>query len=96
MPPQVSFPKEWDVWHTENYWANEDNTKCYIELILVPFIMKKREELKLGKNHPALVLCFKGQTTPAIQALLLYNNIRPVQIPANCTDKLQPMYVSVV
>lgn len=53
--------------------------------------------VKLAESHPALVLfdCFKGQTTEDVQQMLLENNIRSVQILANCTDKLQPMDVSI-
>ena len=95
--PKISFPNGWDVWHTDNHWCNEVTTKRYIEKILVPFVTKKREELKLGKSHPALVLfdCFRGQTTGEIKKLLAANNILTVQIPPNCTDKLQPMDVAV-
>ena len=48
-------------------------------------------------THPALVLydCFCGHTTAKIKSLLEKNSIVPVQIPADCTDKLQPMDVSV-
>ena len=95
--PTVEFPERWDVWHTDNQWANEQTTKRYIDLILLPFINRKCQELKLAESHPALVLfdCFKGQTTEDVQQMLLENNIHSVQIPANCTDKLQPMDVSI-
>lgn len=85
------------MWHTDNQWANEQTTKRYIDLILLPFINRKCQELKLAESHPALVLfdCFKGQTTEDVQQMLLENNIHSVQIPANCTDKLQPMDVSI-
>ena len=53
--------------------------------------------LDLDLSHTALVLfdCFLGQTTAAIQSLLQKNNIVAVQIPPNCTDKLQLMDVSI-
>ena len=70
--------------------------KRYIEKVIVPFISKKRESLKLNKDCPTLAVfdCFKGQTTPAIHALLESHNIITVKVPANCTDKLQPLDVS--
>ena len=94
--PRVSFPSQWDVWHTDNHWANEVTTKRYIERILLPFVKKQRIDLKLENSHPALVLfdCFRGQTTEDVKAMLLKNNIISLQIPANCTDKLQPLDVS--
>ena len=95
--PQVSFPKGWDIWHSENHWSNEDTMQRYIEQIIVPYIDKKRQDLDLEKSHTALVLfdCFRGQTTATIESLLQKNNIVAVQIPPNCTDKLQPMDVSI-
>lgn len=47
--------------------------------------------------HPALAIfdVFKGQTTDAIYEILEQNNIFIVKIPANCTDRLQPMDLSV-
>ena len=37
----------------------------------------------------------KGQCTPAIIDLLQQNNVDIVFVPANCTDRLQPLDVSV-
>jgi len=38
---------------------------------------------------------FKGQTTDKINSLLAANNIVAIQLPPNCTDKLQPLDLSV-
>ena len=48
-------------------------------------------------HHPALAIYdgFRGQTTEDISAMLAENNIKTVQIPANCTDKLQPLDVAI-
>ena len=72
--------------------------KRYLEMIIVPFITKKKEALSLDDSYPTMVLydCFCGQTTDGIVALLLEkHNIVSAQIPANYTDKLQPMDISV-
>ena len=69
----------------------------YIEKIIVPFVNQKRTELNLPMSHSALAIfdCFKGQTTPSVKALLAKHNIRFVLIPPNCTDKLQPLDISI-
>ena len=69
----------------------------YIEKVVVPFFAQKRKALKLEETHPALVLydSFRGQTTEKIGTLLEKNNILSVMIPPNCTDKLQPMDISI-
>ena len=71
--------------------------KRYIEKIIVPFVSQKREALNLPTTQPALALfdCFRGQTTPDILSLLEEHSIIAVQVPANCTDRLQPMDISI-
>lgn len=69
----------------------------YIENITVPFVDNKRESLKLKKSHPALAIidCFRGQTTQGILGLLKEKNIITVMVPPSCTDKLQPIDLSI-
>ena len=56
--------------------------KVYIERILLPYLREKRKQLKLRADYPAL-------------ELLEDNHIYVVMVPANCTDRLQPMDISV-
>ena len=95
--PKVKLPKDWHITCTENHWSNEQKTLEYIELVLLPYVKNKRKELGLHDNFPAMVLfdAFKGQTTDSTYQLLEQNNISVVNIPANCTSKLQPMDLSV-
>ena len=95
--PSVKFPEGWHITYTENHWANEKTTADYIRLILLPYIERKRTELSLDSTQPALVIFdrFKGQCTDQILKLLDDNNIRIAVVPANCTDRLQPLDVSV-
>ena len=71
--------------------------KEYFEQIILPYINKKHEDLKLVKNYPALLIFdnFKAQCTKDLLTFLDDNNIQVVLIPANCTDKLQPHDFSV-
>ena len=39
--PKVNFPKEWHITATENHWSNEEKTKEYIRLIILPYIEMK-------------------------------------------------------
>ena len=95
--PYFQFPSDWDITHSPNHWSKENTMKDYIVKILVPYITKKRKELKLASDHRALVIydTFKGQRTPAILKLLEENNTDIVLVPANCTGRLQPLDVSV-
>ena len=57
----------------------------------------KWKELDLYTTFPALALfdAFKGQTTESVYKLLESNAIYAVNILVNCTDRLQPMDLSV-
>ena len=69
----------------------------YIDNIIVPFVIKRRKELKLKETHPAAAIFdnFRGQTTAAILPHLKNHNIMPTQFPENCIDKLQPLDISI-
>ena len=71
--------------------------KVNIEKILLPYVCDKRKELKLAADYPALIIFdkFTGQGTENLLKLLEDNHIYFVMVPANCTDLLQPMDISV-
>ena len=83
--------------HTPNHWSNETSMIQYLQKIVIPFLKSKREELGLPASQPALAIfdLFKGQQTNHFKELLRSNNIRYVVVPANCTDKLQPMDLAI-
>lgn len=95
--PKYDFPPDWHITHTPNHWANEETTVDYLNSIILPYVKKKRAEHKLEDTFPALVVfdVFKGQTTSKINSILLDNNILFVHVPANCTDRLQPLDLSI-
>ena len=51
----------------------------------------------MAEDYPALAIynVFKGQQTPHLTSLLEKNNIYAVNVPANYTDHLQPLDISV-
>ena len=69
----------------------------YLEKVLFPYAEKKRDELKLESSQPALVIFdrFRGQCTERVLHLLEANHFLKAVVPANCTDRLQPLDVSV-
>ena len=71
--------------------------KEYVDQIILPYIMQKRAELKLAPNHASLLLFdnFKAQCTEHLLTYINSHNVYIVLIPPNCTDKLQPLDVSV-
>ena len=95
--PCYKFPDDWHVTYTPNHWSNEDKMIEYIESIILPYVEGKRKELKLSVDQPALAIfdVFKGQQTESVLKMLEENNILVVSVPANCTDRLQPMDLSI-
>ena len=95
--PTIPFPADWRITHTANHCSNEHTMLQYIEKIVIPYISKKKEELWLPPDHPSLAIfdVFQGQCTESVCSLLQQNNIHFVTVPANTTDKLQPLDVRV-
>ena len=69
----------------------------HVEMIIVLYINNKRKELKLSHDRPALLIFdnFKAQTTSSLLKLLDSHNVNVVLLPANCTNRLQPLNLSI-
>ena len=95
--PNYEFPSSWHITKTEKHWSNEHSMRDYFEKIIFPYIDEKRSELKLSNEQPALLIFdnFKAQCTPPLLRLLDRHNANVVLIPPNCTDRLQPLDLSV-
>ena len=93
----ATFPSDWHLTYTANHWANEETSMAYIDNIILPFVQKERASLGLSNDHCALVLfdVCKGQCTSKVLKKLEDNNILYVTVPNNCTDRLQPLDLSV-
>ena len=93
--PQVNFPDDWHITYSENHWCNEKTMKDYVHKVILPYIVKKRKELKLSLNHPALLIFdnFKAQCTSDILRSLDENNINVVLVPPNCVNKAAKEYL---
>ena len=83
----VLIPNDWHVTYTPNHWSKEDKMIEYIETIILPYLECKRKELMI--NQYKLFSTF-SKATKQCPELLEENNIL-VSVPANCTDRLQPI-----
>ena len=70
--PSFDFPPSWDITFSDNHWSNEQAMLSYFEKVIFPYLRKKKAELQLEADHPALLLFnnFKAQCTEDILKLL--------------------------
>ncbi len=95
--PSFSFPSDWVISHSSNHWSNERTMLEYIHGVIIPYVDSVRDTLGVGKEQAALAIYdhFRGQLTQAVTDVLEENNIQTVLVPPACTDRLQPMDLSV-
>lgn len=64
---------------------------------ICPYVANVREEydLPLGQKSLLVFDCFRGQITKDFRSLLKSKRLLYATVPPNCTDKLQPMDLSV-
>ena len=61
----LKFPDDWHITHSDNHGSNETTMVNHIAKIVIPFVKKKRRELKKTVDQAALAIFheFKRQVT---------------------------------
>ena len=97
LPQGIEFPHGFNLTFTANHWSNEEKVLEHLENIVFPFVVKKREELKLSQNQKAILIfdVFKGQKTERVQEVIAKNDCVCVFVPANMTNYFQPLDLTV-
>ena len=95
--PHYKFPETWHVTKTAKHWSNEQTMMDYFNEVILLYIKEKRSLLKLSCDQAALLIFdnFKAQCTSSFLKLIDEHNVNVVLIPPNCTDRLQPLDLSV-
>ena len=52
--PHIDFSAGWHVTCTPNHRSNEKKMNDYLQMIIMPYVERKRKELKLTADQPAL------------------------------------------
>ena len=95
--PHFKFPEKLSLSYNETHYSNEKEACKFIEEILQPYIKKVIEGENLPVDQKSLVIMdvFKGQVTPMVLNLYKESNIVVVLVPANMTNFLQPLDLTV-
>ena len=93
--PKFQFPSGWDITHSPKHWSTEETMIRYISNIIIPYVDKVQQ--LLSDRKPALIIMdnFNNQVTPSVSTLFEDHDIHASLLPANTTDLLQPMDISV-
>ena len=95
--PHVKFPEKISLSYNETHYSNEKEACKFIEEILKPYIKQVIERDNPPIDQTALVIMdvFKGQVTPMVLDLYKESNIVVALVPANMTNHLQPLDLTV-
>lgn len=90
QPRGFKFPRGFMIFQNPKHYSltNEDETLTLIDkviIIVVPYVERKRKELKLGPTQKALLIwdVLRGQKTAKVLKKLESLNIAIVLLPAN-------------
>ena len=90
--PKVDFPSGFSLSANDKHFSNTQESVKFLNEIIIPFVDKKRSELK-RPNQAALLIwdVFRGQKTTPVLDLLKENNIVTEYVPSNMTNYYQPL-----
>ena len=91
--PKVDFPDGWHVTYRANHWSTEETMLQYVDHVIVHYVKNNRESSE--QKAIAIFDVFQAQRCQSVLGKLTDNNIQVVFVPACCTDKLQPLDLTV-
>ena len=93
LPKGVEFPTGFNLLQNESHCANEKTSFDLINKIILPYIEDIKKEKNLPSDEKALLIfdVFRGQKTSGVLEYLTSKNCIYVFVPANMTDKYQPL-----
>ena len=94
--PKFKFPKSFCLNPNPNFYRNR-RILSLLDEIIIPYINSERESLDFGKSDYLLLVMdlFIGEKRTSVREKLKRNNILSVRIPANMTNLIQPLDLTV-
>ena len=96
-PCGISYPTEWDIWHSETHWCTQETMMRYIQQVLLPWLEQTRKKLRLPKTQKSLIVIdvYKAHRTEDVIQAFRKCGFEIVYVPGNTTSELQPLDLSV-
>ena len=90
--PKIDFPNGFSLSVNEKHFNNTQESIKFLKEIVIPFVDKKRSELK-NPSQAALLIwdVFRGQKITPTLDILKENNIITEYVPSNMTNYYQPL-----
>ena len=97
QPRGFKIPRGFAIFQNPKQYSIEDKTLTLIDEVIVPYIERKRKELKLAPTQKALLICdvFRGQKAAKVSKKLASLNIAIVSLPANMIHFFQPLDLTI-
>ena len=97
QPRGFKFPRGFAISQNPKHYSNEDETLTLMDKVIVPYVERKRKELKLAPTQKPLLIwdVFRGQKTAKVLKKLASLNIAIVSVPTNMTHFFQPLDLTV-
>ena len=90
--PKIYFPNGFSLSVNEKHFSNTQESIKFLKEIVIPFVDKKRSELKNPSKAALLIWdVFRGQKTTPVLDILKENNILTVYVPNSMTNYYQPL-----
>ena len=71
LPKGVEFPHYWDVTDTANHWSNESKDIQHLQMVVFPYVKKRKVELKLPEHQKAILILMSSKAKLTIKLLNL-------------------------
>ena len=97
QPRGFKFPRGFAISQNPKHYSNEDETLTLMDKVIVPYVERKRKELKLVPTQKPLLIwdVFRDQKTAKVLKKLASLNIAFVSVPTNMTHFFQPLDLTV-